>query len=112
MTAYTFKDMPMEAHETIDLSTWRRVIDGVMGQLHFPNGWGISVIRFGKELRNCSHGALQGLYEVAVIDQSGSPRYDSGITKDVIGYQSEDEVAALMNRIAALPQAPPAPVDS
>jgi hypothetical protein len=103
MAAYTWADLPMKPHESLN-DKGQIVVDGVHGTLLFPNGWGVSVIRHGKGLpRNSSRGFCEGLYELAVIDRSGELRCDSGITDDTIGWLTEQEVADLMNRVAALP---------
>ncbi|AKZ59211.1 Putative bacteriophage protein [Streptomyces ambofaciens ATCC 23877] len=65
-------------------------------RLVFPNGFGASVITDG-------YGAEEGLYEVAVLDADGHVTYDTPVTGDVEGYQTSDEVAALLHSIAVLP---------
>lgn len=65
--------------------------------VEFPNGYGASVV-----------GGVPGLYgdgihsfEVAVL-KHGQICYDTPITNDVIGYQTEDEVTAILRQIEAL----------
>jgi hypothetical protein len=75
---------------------------GIQAVAIFSNGWGASVIRgFG------TYGSEEGLYELAVISgdhDSFSLRYDSGITDDVLGHLTEDEVVYYLNEIAKLPK--------
>src|SRR5262245_46969035 len=67
--------------------------NGVQRLYSFQNGWKASVIR-----HDHSYGHDAGLWELAVLDEHGV-RYDSGITDDVIGWLSEDEVDELLDRI-------------
>jgi len=63
---------------------------GVQAKHFFDNGYGISVVRF-----NGSYGYEQGLYESAVLkgtEEDWHICYDSVITDDVLGYQTEEEV--------------------
>lgn len=68
----------------------------------FDNGFGASVVR-----HSGSYGGLDGLWELAVVSdpwQEGFElRYDTPITDDVVGHLDEDGVAALLDRIEALP---------
>lgn len=81
----------------------------------FQNGYGASVIRGAG-----SYGGPEGLFEVAVIRYTGSGAEDfdvlpslphapwlSDLAGDVHGWCSEEDVAALITRIAAIP--PPFP---
>lgn len=71
----------------------------------FKNGYGASVIK-----NQFSYGGDKGLWELAVIH---FPKYeditkfdliyDTPITNDVIGHQSEDKIDKLLNRIESLP---------
>lgn len=60
----------------------------------FPNGFGASVINDG-------YGAESGLYELGVL-HNDHLTYETPITDDVLGWLTEDEVAATLDRIAAL----------
>lgn len=67
----------------------------------FDNGYGASVIQ-----TPFSYGGNEGLYEIAVIkweDNDWSICYDTPITNDVIGYQTEEEVDMVLTAIEALP---------
>ena len=67
----------------------------------YPNGYGVSVVRF-----NGSYG-WPDLYELAVIEVSGDHwgiTYDTPITDDVIGHLTPAGVSEIMVRVAALPE--------
>ncbi len=78
---------------------------GVQRLYEFPNGYTASVIRFAY-----SYGGDRGLWELAVI-HTDRLCYDTPVTNDVEGCLSEDEVEALLEQVAALPErdAPPPP---
>ena len=65
-------------------------------RLHFPNGYGISVIR-----GTYSYGGDEGLYECAVL-RNNKLCYDTPITNDVIGYCDEDKVNKIIKQIEDL----------
>jgi len=70
---------------------------GVQAKHFFDNGYGISVVKF-----RGSYGYEQGLYESAVLkgtEEKYEICYDSVITDDVLGYQSEEEVEVLLYEI-------------
>lgn len=71
---------------------------GKQWKFKFANGYGASVINDG-------YGADQGLYELAVLNSTGALTYETPITDDVLGYQTEDEITAALDAIAALPAA-------
>lgn len=78
-------------------------VDGVQAMAFFGNGYGASVIRgYG------TYGGEDGLYELAVIKANGDDPlgwdicYDSGITEDVIGHMTEEEVTDILQQIEAL----------
>lgn len=75
----TFKDLEFQPHFSDE--------SGVQARMTFDNGYGVSVIK-----TSFSYGGKQGLYELAVLDSSGSITYNTPITEDVLGYLSEDEV--------------------
>lgn len=69
----------------------------------FENEYGASVIsHIG------SYGGREGLWEIAVLKNDGNGkydiRYDSGITEDVIGYLSDDQVNEYLGMIKNLQQ--------
>ena len=74
---------------------------GVQAIATYPNGYGVSVVRF-----DGSYGYEQGLYEVAVIEVRGDGwrlTYDTPVTDDVIGHCREEDVTGIMKQVSALP---------
>ncbi len=68
-------------------------------QYHFKadNGYGASIVQ-----HQFSYGNKQGLWELAVIGKEGQIDYNTPITDDVLGYLSEEEVNATLDKIAEL----------
>jgi hypothetical protein len=77
--------------------------NGVQAKHFFDNGYGISVVRFkGLYYGGSSYGYEEGLYESAVLkgtEEKYEICYDSVITDDVLGYQTEEEVEVLLYEI-------------
>ena len=74
--------------------------NGVQAKHFFDNGYGISVVKF-----RGSYGYEEGLYESAVLkgtEENWHICYDTWITSDVLGYQSEEEVVILLQQIKDL----------
>jgi hypothetical protein len=74
--------------------------DGIRAEHFFPNGYGVSVVKFPG-----SYGYEQGLYEVAVLKGTVDDFelcYDTVITEDVLGHQSEEEVEVLLYEVENL----------
>lgn len=68
--------------------------------MFFENGYGASVIR-----GEYSYGGREGLYELAVIKGIASEWdlcYDTGITDDVIGHLTPEDVTSYLQRIKSL----------
>ncbi len=79
--------------------------DGIAARHFFPNGYGVSVVQFTTPYGSGSYGALEGLYEVAVLkglEENWEICYDTHITDDVIGYQSIEDIDALISQIESL----------
>jgi hypothetical protein len=74
-----------------------------MTRYHYPNGYGLSVVS-----TESSYGGKKGLFEAAVIadseDEGWHLVYDTPITDDVLGWQTEEDIEALKARVAALPR--------
>jgi hypothetical protein len=70
---------------------------GVQAKHEFPNGYMASVVK-----GPYTYGGDEGLYELAVI-KDNKCCYDTPITDDVEGYQTPEEISALLERIEALP---------
>lgn len=77
-------------------------IGGDHWHFKFANGYGASVVRFDVGMCH-SYGGDHGKWELAVLDDKGELTYDTPITNDVIGWLSEEDVAATLASIAALP---------
>lgn len=77
---------------------------GSQGIYRFPNNFGASVV-----CDSFSYGGEEGLKELGVIkfkenSDNWSLTYDTPITSDVIGHLTDDDVDALLDRIADLPK--------
>ena len=86
-----FTDLEFEPHPN-----W----DGVQAKHFFDNGYGVSVIKASH-----SYGGSKGLYELAVLkgtEDDWQICYDTPITYDVIGHQSEEEVEVLLYEVENL----------
>jgi hypothetical protein len=74
---------------------------GIQAFKFFPNGYGVSVVRF-----RGSYGYEDGLYEVAVLKGTDENNfeicYDTVVTDDVIGHQSEEQVEVLLYEVENL----------
>lgn len=89
----TFESLIFEPHFSMD---------GLQARMDFPNGYGISVVRF--KLRPGIYGTYtdnENEWEVAVF-KDGALCYDTHITSDVIGHCSNEEVTKIMQRIQEL----------
>ena len=74
--------------------------NGVQAKHFFDNGYGISVVRFPG-----SYGYEQDLYESAVLkgtEENWHICYDTPMTSDVLGHQSEEEVEVLLYEVENL----------
>lgn len=79
--------------------------DGIAARHFFPNGYGVSVIRFTTPFGSGSYGAEEGLYEVAILkglEEDWEICYDTPITDDVLGHISEEEVEVLLYEVENL----------
>jgi hypothetical protein len=81
-----------------EFKTERPLNGGVQKSYRFPNGWGASVVR-----HRFSYGHEDGLWELAVLGKDGHLAYETTITDDVIGRQTDEEIEALLARISTLP---------
>lgn len=80
------------------LTSARTLPDGCALRFTFPNGYAASVAR-----DSVSYGGSQGLWEVAVIHGKEFV-YDTPITDDVLGWQTDDDVEQVLKRIRELPK--------
>ena len=88
----TFNDLKFK-----DLSS----LNGIQAIVKFENNYGASVAR-----HMGTYGGKQGLYELAVIKFNENDEwgivYDTGITPDVLGYLTEDNVTTHLKQIEQL----------
>jgi len=78
---------------------------GIQAKHFFPNGYGVSVVRFTTPFGSGSYGAEEGLYELAVLkgtEEKWELCYDTWITSDVLGHQTVEEVEVLLYEIENL----------
>jgi len=91
----TFKDLKFKPY-----SSSKSVLGSYEGAKQaietFENGYGVSVV-FG----SCFYSNGIDNYEVAVLF-NGSIAYDTGMTDDVMGYLTEDEVSEMMLKVEKL----------
>lgn len=74
--------------------------NGVQAVMFFPNGYGVSVIK-----HQYSYGGNRGLWEIAVLkgtEDNWEMCYDTDITDDVLGYQTDQDVTDVMRRVQEL----------
>jgi hypothetical protein len=80
----------------------RAINGGVQTIVFFENGYGASVVQ-----HDFSYGRDEGLFEIAVVtgDRNGwLICYDTEITDDVLGWQSEQDVEEVLRKIGDLSQ--------
>jgi len=83
----TFKDLKFKPHG---------IGNGVQAVIKFENDYGVSVVKF-----NGSYGYSQNLWEIAIL-YKGHLTYDTHITNDVLGYQTEEDVTNVMKQVQEL----------
>jgi len=82
----TFKDLEFKEHP---------MHDGIVARMFFENGFGVSVVR-----HDFSYGGKDGLFELAVLDNSGEIHYDNPVAHgDVVGYLRPEDVTDAMSLI-------------
>ena len=89
----TFKDLKFKSHSSGD---------GLMARFNFKNGFGVSVVRF--KITNDSYGSYtdnEQEWEVAIL-KNDELTYETNLTNDVIGHQSEEDVSNIMKKIQGL----------
>ena len=87
-----FSDLDFQPHPHIKF--------GNQAKHFFDNGYGVSVVRFPG-----SYGYEEGLYEVAILKgnaENWNICYDTVLTDDVLGRQSEEEVEVLLYEVENL----------
>jgi len=73
---------------------------GVQAKVFFSNGFGASIVK-----SSYSYGGTAGLYELAVLKGNSEKwdlTYETEITEDVLGHQTEQEISEVLKAIEAL----------
>ena len=83
----TFKDLEFKPHS---------ISNGLQAVMNFDNNYGVSVVKL-----NGSYGFHQDLWEVAIL-YKGSLTYNTDITDDVIGHQTDEDVTEVMKKVQML----------
>lgn len=94
----TFKDLEFKPHQTGD---------GLHAVMLFPNGYGVSVVRFKNSISGTyySYTSSEKEWELAVIkggEKDWTLTYETKITKDVIGHLKVRQVTAIMKQVQKL----------
>lgn len=91
----TFNDLEFRPH-SLDPA-------GKLARMQFDNGYGVSVVRFRLPMAMGwgSYTSSESEWELAVT-KNGELCYDSGITEDVMGHLTADEVTDVMRRVQEL----------
>ena len=77
-----------------------KIKDGIQATHFFPNGYGVSVVRFPG-----SYGFEDDLYEVAILqgtEDNWNITYDTPITDDVLGHRDEQDINIILEEVQAL----------
>ncbi len=94
---FTFDDIEFKPHG---------VGEGLHGLIFFPGGYGLSVVRFKHpgSLRYSSY-TDDDTWEVAIIEGTKNQWeicYDTEITKDVLGWQTEEDINKIIKHVQRL----------
>jgi len=81
----TFKDLQFKPH-----------FNGLAATMNFDNDYGVSVVRF-----KGSYGGNSGLWEIAILYKD-ELNYNTDITNDVLGWQTDQDVTDVMKKVQAL----------
>jgi len=95
----TFGEYTLDTVERSEISFGS---NSYFGNITFANGFGASVVR-----HEFSYGNETGLYELAVLDESGHLCYTTGITDDVIGHLDKDGVERVLKSISEIGETSP-----
>ena len=79
----TFNDLKFRQHE---------IFCGTIAKYEFPNGYGVSVVESDFTYND------EGTYEVG-ITHNGYLTYNTPITKDVLGFQTPEDINELLDTI-------------
>ena len=98
MSFKTFDDLEFKKHPAGN---------GFQGLAEFPNGYGVSVVRFklsrpfGPQIGYGSYTSDEDEWELAIL-KDGSITYNTPITEDVIGHLTKDQVTEIMKQVQEL----------
>lgn len=93
----TFNDLEFKGHRTGN---------GKQALMFFPNGYGVSVVRF--MIGSIGYGSYtdnESEWELAVLkgtEEDWDLCYDTNITDDVIGHLTDDGVTDIMHKVQSL----------
>lgn len=82
-----FKDLQFKPHS---------IGNGLQATMNFDNNYGVSVVKF-----NGSYGFNNDLWEVAILYKDALT-YNTDITDNVLGYQTDQDVTDVMEKVQAL----------
>lgn len=85
----TYADLTFNPHDVAGFDTH--------ATMFFENGYGISVIT-----GECAYGGLECAVMVGTNDEDSALCYDSGITDDVMGWQTPESITEVMAQIQQL----------
>ena len=95
----TFDDIKFEPHS---------MGMGVHGKVFFPNGYGLSVVRFRSPFGGGSYTSVDREdYEVAIIKGTEDKwfiSYDTDLTEDVLARQTKEDINKIIKHIIRLPK--------
>lgn len=77
----------------------------ISARYFFPNGYGVSVVRFTTPFGSGSYGSDERLYELAVlkgVEENWQICYDTPITEDVLRHLTELDVENLLEEVKNL----------
>lgn len=77
---------------TIENLDYRLLHDGFQVKVHFPNGYGVSIVNH--EYAYCD----ENTYELAVL-KNDKLYYKTPITYDVLGHQTKEQITKIMEEL-------------
>ncbi|CAB4136382.1 hypothetical protein UFOVP584_35 [uncultured Caudovirales phage] len=89
----TFKDLKFEKHS---IASVERYQNAKQAKETFKNNYGVSVI-----IGECFYSNGKDTYELAILYNDGIT-YGTGITDDVLGHLTKDEVSEIMIKVQKL----------
>lgn len=87
----------MKVFEDLEFNIHPFYTNGFQARMVFPNNWGVSVL-----LGDVFYSNGVDTYELAITNADGDVDYSSGITDDVEGDLTADEVSQIMLQVQNL----------